>query len=50
VKRDVRDGYVTIAGAARDYGVVIKGDPERDPEGLTIRYRSHDEASGGAVS
>lgn len=36
VKRDVRDGYVTIEGAARDYGVAIQGDPDRDPEGLTI--------------
>jgi len=36
VKRDVRDGYVTIEGAARDYGVVITGDPESDPEGLEL--------------
>jgi N-methylhydantoinase B len=36
VMRDVRDGYVTIAGAARDYGVVIEGDPDTDPEGLRI--------------
>lgn len=36
VKRDVRDEYVTIAGAARDYGVVITGDPINDPEGLEI--------------
>jgi N-methylhydantoinase B len=36
VLRDVRDGYVSIAGAARDYGVVVRGDPERDPEGLAI--------------
>ncbi len=36
VKRDVRDGYVTIEGAARDYGVVVVGDPETDPEGLTV--------------
>ena len=36
VKRDVRDGYVTIAGAARDYGVVVVGDPDEDPEGLTL--------------
>ncbi len=33
---DVRDGYVTIAGAARDYGVVVLGDPDEDPEGLQI--------------
>jgi N-methylhydantoinase B len=36
VKVDVRDGYVTIEGAARDYGVVVKGDPENDPEGLEV--------------
>ena len=36
VKRDVRDGYVSIEGAARDYGVVIAGDPEEDPEGLAL--------------
>jgi N-methylhydantoinase B len=36
VKRDVRDGYVTIAGAAKDYGVVITGDPDLDPEGLLL--------------
>jgi N-methylhydantoinase B len=36
VMRDVRDGYVTIAGAARDYGVVVVGDPDEDPEGLAV--------------
>ncbi len=36
VKRDVRDEYVSIAGAARDYGVVITGDPLRAPEQLEI--------------
>jgi N-methylhydantoinase B len=36
VLRDVRDGYVTIEGAARDYGVVVTGDPEEDPEGLVL--------------
>jgi N-methylhydantoinase B len=36
VLRDVRDGYVSIEGARRDYGVAILGDPDRDPEGLTI--------------
>jgi N-methylhydantoinase B len=36
VKRDVRDGYVTIAGAARDYGVVVTGDPDEDPENLAV--------------
>jgi N-methylhydantoinase B len=36
VKRDVRDGYVTIKGAARSYGVVVSGDPDADPEGLVL--------------
>jgi N-methylhydantoinase B len=36
VKRDVRDGYVTIEGARRDYGVLVTGDPEHDPEGLQV--------------
>jgi N-methylhydantoinase B len=36
VMRDVRDGYVTVEGAARDYGVVVLGDPEIDPEGLRV--------------
>src|SRR6185312_10325882 len=36
VKLDVRDGYVTIEGALRDYGVVVEGDPDNDPEGLTV--------------
>lgn len=36
VLEDVRDGYVSIGGAARDYGVVIRGDAERDPEALTV--------------
>lgn len=36
VKRDVRDGYVTVAGAARDYGVVVKGDPDEYPEELEV--------------
>lgn len=36
VLRDVRNGYVSVAGAARDYGVVVLGDPDTDPEGITI--------------
>jgi N-methylhydantoinase B len=38
VLRDVRDGYVSLAGAARDYGVVVRGDPDEDPEGLEIDH------------
>ena len=33
---DVRDGYVTTAGAREDYGVVVIGDPDQDPEGLRV--------------
>ncbi|WP_433503160.1 hydantoinase B/oxoprolinase family protein [Pseudonocardia halophobica] len=33
---DVRDEYVSIAGALADYGVVVVGDPERDPEGVRV--------------
>jgi len=56
VLADVRDEYVTIEGAARDYGVVVAGDPIDDPEGLTIdeaatdrlrRERSGSTGSGG---
>jgi len=36
VRRDVRDEYVTVEGAYRDYGVVITGDPHNDPEGLRV--------------
>ncbi len=33
---DVRDGYVSVEGARRDYGVVVVGDPVADPEGLAV--------------
>jgi N-methylhydantoinase B len=36
VKRDVRDGYVSVEGAKRDYGVVVIGDPHREPEQLRV--------------
>ncbi len=36
VLRDVRDGYVTVEGAARDYGVVVTGNPDEDPEGIAV--------------
>ncbi len=36
VKRDVRDDYVSIDAARSTYGVVVLGDPESDPEGLTV--------------
>jgi N-methylhydantoinase B len=46
VLRDVRDEYVTIAGAARDYGVVVRGDPARDPEGLRIDWPATEKRRG----
>ncbi|NMO02721.1 hydantoinase B/oxoprolinase family protein [Gordonia sp. TBRC 11910] len=36
VLADVRNEYVSIEGARRDYGVVICGDPRNDPEGLSV--------------
>ena len=36
VLRDVRDEYISVAAAARDYGVVVLGDPQHDPEALRI--------------
>jgi len=33
---DVRNGYVSVEHARDAYGVVIHGDPERDPEGLAL--------------
>jgi N-methylhydantoinase B len=36
VLADVRNGYVSIEQAVAAYGVVVVGDPERDPEGLRI--------------
>lgn len=36
VLRDVRNEYVSIDAAARQYGVVVVGDPQRDPEGLRL--------------
>lgn len=42
VLADVRNEYVSIEGAARDYGVVVEGDPQFDPEGLTINQQKTD--------
>lgn len=36
VLRDVRDGFVSVTGAAEDYGVVVRGDADEDPEGLSV--------------
>jgi N-methylhydantoinase B len=36
VLADVRNEYVSVEGAARDYGVVVTGDPHFDPEGIGV--------------
>lgn len=40
VARDLRDGFVTIEGAARDYGVVARGDPPQIDEAATAALRA----------
>lgn len=40
VCRDVRDEYITVQGAERDYGVVIKGNPATDPESVKVDYEA----------
>ena len=47
VAKDLRDGYVTIAGAARDYGVVAAGDPPEIDVSATIKLRSRLTAERG---
>jgi N-methylhydantoinase B len=55
VLRDVRDEYVSIDGAARDYGVVVTGDPTNDPEAVTVdleataRLRAERRAASGPL-
>jgi N-methylhydantoinase B len=36
VLADIRNGYITIEGAARQYGVVATGDPAKRPEGVHV--------------
>ncbi len=36
VRLDVRDEYVSIQGAFEQYGVVVVGDPQSDPEALVV--------------
>ena len=40
VLADVRDGYVSLETAREVYGVIVNGDPARDPEGLVIDERA----------
>jgi N-methylhydantoinase B len=42
VAKDLRDGLVTIEGAARDYGVVARGDPPVIDEAATEALRAMD--------
>lgn len=46
VARDVRDGYITPRAAAEQYGVVVVGDPDQDPEGLRIDHAATAELRG----
>ncbi|MBV8613896.1 MAG: hydantoinase B/oxoprolinase family protein [Acetobacteraceae bacterium] len=39
VAKDLRDGLVTIEGAARDYGVVTRGDPPEIDRDATVALR-----------
>ena len=41
VEKDLRDGLVTIEGAARDYGVVASGDPPEIDTAATEKLRAH---------
>ena len=40
VAKDLRDGLITIEGAARDYGVVARGDPPRIDQAGTLALRA----------
>jgi N-methylhydantoinase B len=44
VMHDVRDEYVSVEGALRDYGVVVEGDPLRYPERLTVDLAATEKA------
>jgi N-methylhydantoinase B len=44
VLADVRNGYVSVAGARAMYGVAVIGDPATDPEGIAV-----DEAATAAL-
>jgi N-methylhydantoinase B len=45
VAKDLRDGFVTIEGAARDYGVVAHGDPPAIDEAATAALRGRRRAA-----
>lgn len=50
VLADVRNGYVSIEGARSAYGVVIHGDPARDPEGLAVDEAATQKLRAGRVT
>lgn len=50
VLADVRNGYVSQAGARDLYGVVVVGDPDNDPEGLVIDESATQALRGGNVT
>jgi N-methylhydantoinase B len=45
VAKDLRDGLVTVEAAARDYGVVARGDPAQIDEAATVELRARLRAS-----
>jgi N-methylhydantoinase B len=47
VGRDLRDGLVSIEGAARDYGVVASGDPPVVDDGASVALRARLRAERG---
>lgn len=47
VLADVRNDYISIERALSDYGVVVIGDPELDPEGLQINESATNAARKG---
>jgi N-methylhydantoinase B len=46
VLRDVRNEYVSLDAARELYGVIIRGDQENDPEGLTVDLEETDVLRG----
>lgn len=50
VLADVRNEYVSVEGAHRDYGVVVVGDVRTDPEGLTIDHEATERLRAGLAS
>jgi N-methylhydantoinase B len=46
VAKDLRDGLVTIEGAARDYAVIARGDPPMIDEAATFSLRAQRSSLG----